>query len=897
MNLFRNFKKILSIILLLASQNVSSGIESLIDDISFALDKQLSEKGIKPYIIPMDQGRLLSHEKFQKIDVGLSKEQVIYLLGKPSVKSPFLDDQWNYIYFNNTNTNQTKKLSIHFKNEKVFEILINNKTTKKLNFEEISKTSLDNAPLNDKDKNIQKEYGPIVVDIENNKLSNKRIDVCNINDFKIFQDVKTLSNADESTLEIRADNQSQTEEQFTAKGNAEAERVNDFLKADNIVYDIQAKDLAASGNVKYFNQDISIYSRNASYKTNLDEINFSKAKYYKTDKSASGNATEIFIKDNKDIILKNGTYTACSLKDPDWELTSTTTTLYNELDRGHAYNMILKYKNIPVFYTPFISFPLSDKRQSGLLTPSFGSSGNGGSSLSLPYYFNLAENYDATAEITTLSDRGILFDNEFRYAGNGSSTLLNLSFLENDDEYGNDRYLYSFADSRQLYNNLQSSGTTLLGSTMYSSISYSRVSDLDYFNDFGNSLSTTSQSSVTRDIRLYGENYFKGGVIDYEISSLSYQPSQPGVSSQYKTSPSLRLNISNHNQNDNIRYNLRTSIEKFKHKDNSQIEGTRYLAYPSIEMPIRKVGWELTPKLGIRYIDYNLSNSDVGEQSKTTPIISLRGKLYFEKYAGNNLYTLEPEAYLLYIPVGNQDSNPIFDSGIKEFKYSLFSENKFYGEDRLNDAKQMTLALTHRIIDEESGDELFTGTLGQIIYFDDRDIHLTSNKKSHSDSSNIIGLISAKINNNSSLAVGAVYNPHAGYGMRNTARYRYDASTESRNKLFNADYRFNRGDEEEIDLSGVYSFNRGLSLVGKYNYSFSNNRSNIEDQIDTMFGVEYNSCCYALKIVARNYWTGTEKDNVFYLEFLPKGLTSTNNTTAKVLREGIPGYQDKVDYE
>jgi LPS-assembly protein len=314
-------------------------------------------------------------------------------------------------------------------------------------------------------------------------------------------------------------------------------------------------------------------------------------------------------------------------------------------------------------------------------------------------------------------------------------------------------------------------------------------------------------------------------------------------------------------------------------------------------MPIRKEGWELTPKLGVRHVDYNLSKNDAGKQSKTTPIISLRGKLYFEKYAGNNLYTLEPEAYLLYIPVGNQDSNPIFDSGIKEFKYSLFSENKFYGEDRLNDAKQMTLALTHRIINEESGDELFTGTLGQIIYFDDRDIHLTSNKKSHSDSSNIIGLMNTKINNRSSLSLGAVYNPHAGHGMRNTARYRYDASAGAKNKLFNADYRFNRGDEEEIDLSGVYSFNRSLSLLGKYNYSFSNNRSDIEDQIDTMFGVEINSCCYAIKAVIRDYWTGSEKDNVFYLEFLPKGLTSTNNATANVLREGIPGYQDKVDYE
>nr|AAY89928.1 predicted organic solvent tolerance precursor XF0837 [uncultured bacterium BAC13K9BAC] len=431
---------------------------------------------------------------------------------------------------------------------------------------------------------------------------------------------------------------------------------------------------------------------------------------------------------------------------------------------------------------------------------------------------------------------------------------------------------------------------------MYSSISYSRVSDLEYFDDFGDSLSTTSQSSVKRDIRVYGERYFKDGIIDYEISSLSYQPSQPGVSSQYKTSPSIKLNISNFSQNDTINYNLKTSIEEFKHKDNSQTEGTRYLAYPSIEMPIRTEGWELVPKLGLRYIDYNLNNNSSSE-SKTTPIASLRGKLYFEKNVGNKLYTMEPEAYFLYIPVGNQDANPIFDSGITEFKYSLFAENRFYGEDRINDAKQVTLALTHRIIDENSGEELFTGSLGQIIYFDDRDVHLVSNKKSHSDASNIIGLMNAKMSDYSSLSIGAVFNPHTGHGMRNTARYRYDASTDSRYKLFNADYRFNKGEEEEIDLSGVYSFNKNLSFVGKYNYSFSNNRSNVEDLIDTMFGMELNSCCYALKVVVRNYWTGTEKDNVLFFEFLPKGLTSSNNKTSSVLREGIPGYQDRVKYE
>ena len=882
-------------ILLLASQDAISGISKFIDKISSAVDETLSEKGIEPYIIPLDQGRLIENGEFQKIDIGLTKEQIIYLIGKPPVESPFLDNQWNYIYFNNTDVKKQKTLSIHFKNEKVFEILINNISFKKFGVQQDKQIALDDAPLNKTEKIEEVSYGPIIVNATNTSLTSSVGDVCNINDFKTFADVKTLNNADESTLEIRADNQGQTEEKFTAVGNAEAERLNDFLKADTISYNTNSKDLAASGNVKYFNQDISIYSKNATYKNNLEEINFSKAKYYKSDKSASGNAEEIFIKKNKDIILKNGSYTACSLNDPDWELTSTTTELYREIDRGHAFNMLLKYKNIPVFYSPFMSFPLSDKRQSGLLTPSF-SVGDGATSFSLPYYFNLAENYDATAEITSISNRGILFDNEFRHIGDASSSLLNLSFLENDDKHGGDRYLYSFSDERQLFNNVQSTERAYQGATMYSSISYSRVSDLEYFDDFGDSLSTTSQSSVRRDIRLYGEKYFEDGVIDYEISSLSYQPSQPGISSQYKTSPSIKLNINNFNQNEAIRYNLKTSIEEFKHKNNSQTEGTRYLAYPSIEMPVRTDGWELVPKLGMRYIDYNLDNNSSSE-SKTTPIVSLRGKLYFEKNVGNKLYTMEPEAYLLYIPVGNQDANPIFDSGITEFKYSLFAENRFYGEDRLNDAKQMTLALTHRIIDEDSGEELFTGTLGQIIYFDDRDVHLVSNKKSHSDASNIIGLMNTKISDYSSLSIGAVFNPHAGHGMRSAARYRYDASTDSRYKLFNADYRFHRGEEEEIDLSGVYSFNNNFSLVGKYNYSFSNSRSNVEDLVDTMFGMELNSCCYALKVVIRNYWTGTEKDNVLFFEFLPKGLTSSNNTTSTLLREGIPGYQDKVEYE
>jgi LPS-assembly protein len=593
---------------------------------------------------------------------------------------------------------------------------------------------------------------------------------------------------------------------------------------------------------------------------------------------------------NKDIVLKDGTFTSCSITNPDWELASTTTTLYNNIDRGHSYNMLLKYKNIPVFYTPFISFPLSDERQSGVLTPSFGSAGDSGTYLSVPYYFNLAKNYDLTVEVKSLSDRGILIDNEFRYLGLGESSLINFTHLKSDDEFGDDRYLYSLKDNRSLINTLNSSRQSTNALTMFSSLSYSRVSDLDYFDDFGNSLSTTSQSSVKRDMRIFGAKYLDKGQLNYEISSMTYQPTQLGVSEQYSTRPSLLLNYSNIGTQDKYNFNIKTRFDEFKHKDSSKVEGSRYVLYPSLQLPVIKEGWELHPKFGIRYIDYSLNDSSVSTKSKTTPIASLRGKLYFDKQVGNRLYTMEPEAYLLYVPVGNQDDNPIFDSGLKQFKYSLFSENQFYGEDRLNDAKQMSLALTHRIIDEESGDELFTGTLGQILYFDDRDVHLTSNTKEHSDASNIIGLVTAQINDKSRVSLGSVFNPHSGHGMRNAFRYRYDNSVGERNKIFNADYRFIRSKEEEIDLSGVYSFNRNFSIFGKYNYSFSKNRN-------TMLGLEMNSCCYALKIVARDYWTGSKKDNIIYFEFLPKGLTTSNNKTSDLLRRGIPGYEDKTKYD
>ena len=882
----------------LLTSSAHAGIMDFVSEIQNDIQQTLSIYEIEPYIIPLEQGRLVEEKNFKQLDIGLSREQVEYLLGKPS-SSPFNDNHWNYYYYNNLNSREIKNISVVFKNEKVFEIIIDQKAYKKFGQSVKSQLELSDAPIIkiDESDNDTSRDKVISVSLRDSDYLDDELGICISNTFETFEDVKTLVISDESTLEIRADSQSQTGEEFLAEGNAEAERQRDMLKADKIKYYTDTKNVSASGNVGYFNQEISVYSESADYQGMDGDVTFSRAKYFRSKNSGSGLSDKIIVKKNNDIHLFDATYTACNINDPDWELTSTSTKLFDKDERGHSYNMLLKYKNIPIFYSPFMSYPLTDERQSGILTPSFGSSGDSGTALSVPYYFNLAENYDATAEVTSLSDRGVLFDNEFRYLGqNQTRSLINFAYLENDDEYGDDRYIYKIDDNRTLYNTLANNSNGLIGSMINTELSYSRVSDRDYFNDFGNSLSTVSQSSVKREIRLFGETYTDENIYIYEVSSLSYQPSTTGVTEQYETAPSFKFNFKNKNSSE-FNYNIKASIDKFEHKDNSLVEGTRYLIYPSIEMPLLSDGWEVIPKFGIRHIDYSLDNNTSDPKSKTTAIASLRGKLYFDKFLGDKLYTLEPEAYLLYIPVGNQDSNPLFDTGLKEFKYSLLSENKFYGEDRINDAKQISLALTHRIIDENSGDELFTGTIGQLIYFDDRDVHLTDNTKSHSDASNIIGLMTTRLSSNSSLSLGSVWNPHKGHGMRNNIRYRYDDSSSSMNKLFNADYRYFRGNGEEIDLSGVYSFNTQFSIVGKYNYSFSNSRRDTEDLMDTMIGVEYDSCCYSLKIVARDYWTGTKKDNALFIEFLPKGLTTTNNKTSALLRKGIFGYEDRTDYE
>ena len=859
----------------------------------------------EPYQIPITQGSLIPEENILRLEAGLSKEQVRFLLGSPSFIDAFHANRWDYVYFSRKNE-EVKNIAIIFTNEKVREVIIGDKSVNDINNLN-SETLVKNLPILKIQDSNESPSQEILVAKREDFLTLRTINklpVCIDDEFESYELQRTLVQADEDTLEVRSDEQNQGEDGvFYAQGNVEIERKDDLVKSDKAQYDGDTGVLFAEGNVRYLTEDLTLYADKGGYNSQNDTVNFSSTSFYFPDqkKPGKGMAEEILIDDDGIVYMTPSSYTTCSISNPDWEFSSSKTILYRDSDRGHAYNIFLKYKGVPVLYSPFVSFPLSRDRHSGFLLPSIGSSGESGTVISTPYYLNLSENFDLTVTPTNYSGRGQMFETEFRHKSENSDTVVELANLDNDDIYRDNRHAYFIRDSRIYKNTLVQQDNTWRGTQISSSINVGGISDIKYFDDFSNTVSRVGRTHITRDIKLERLDYNDYGYFRTSIAATDYQLAKENLVEQYSVLPRVNFEYRSERSDRSFNYNFNGEIADFDHTLPQKTTGLRMVLYPSIEYPISNPGWEMNTKFGIRHSNYDLSANDSGASktsiSKTFPIFSMRGKMIYEKMSTNNiLQTLEPEMYFLYIPAGNQDAIPIFDSGDIDFKYNLFSENKFYGQDRVNDAKQITLALSSSMINTKNGNELLRATIGQIFYLDDRSVNIDNSETNSKSTSNILGLVNARLDDNWKLSGYSEYNPHGNYGEKNQIRLSYKRPYGKQNQIFNTSYRFSRGEQEEVDFSTVLPFNSRTSIIGKINYSFNNRRSNSEDVLEKMIGVEYESCCYGIKVVAREFWNGVKVDDVLYFEFLPKGIATSDNTTAELLRDGILGYQDKFDY-
>ncbi len=675
---------------------------------------------------------------------------------------------------------------------------------------------------------------------------------------------------------IRADRSGGTQQHFVLTGDVDIARHGERLQADRVTYDKEANRADAEGHVVLQQPGLEVRAASGYTQIEGEQGEFDQAHYELPQRNARGNAEHVKKLSDTEARLQRASYTTCPDLRRDWELRADRVKLDKTSGTGTARNVTVRFKDVPIFYTPWITFPIDDQRKSGFLLPSIGTSGQSGFDFSIPYYWNIAPNYDATITPRILSDRGAQLQGEFRYLTQRSRGQVDLEYLPDDQVYGADRSLFSYREQSRI------------GSNWSTDVDLNWASDPQYFHDLGTSLNLASVTYLDRraDVR-YAKDYWS------VLGRLrGYQP-MAGVGEAYREVPQILAEATIPSDNYRWLYNLYGEAVYFDHASDTVPTGTRIDLKPGVSYDLRGAAWYAKPQLSVRYTGYSLDNTRApltDSPSRTTPIASLDSGLFFERdvTVGGHGYlnTLEPRAYYLYVPYKNQDDIPLFDTGLLDFSFAqLFRDNRFSGADRQGDANQLTLAVTSRLLDTADGSERLRASIGQIYYFDDRKVRLTPISAPETQSSSaIVGEVGASLGRASSVTLAAQYDPDGAQLDKAVAQYRYQPSA---HKIFNAAYRFRRNDLEQTDVSFLWPLTSRWSAVGRWNYSLKDKLT-----LERFAGLQYDTCCWAVRLVAREYVhdLNSETNTAFYVQFVLKGLTDVGTGVDALLKEGIVGY-------
>ncbi len=670
----------------------------------------------------------------------------------------------------------------------------------------------------------------------------------------------------------------------TLTGDVEIIRDSQTLAAQQVDYDNQQDLIIASTDVHYWGS--SIYW--SGEKTRVDMTNktatFENGNYQLLDRRGHGEAGKIHDDQLSSITtLENFSYTTCPPETNTWELKGEDMELDHNREIGTAKHLRLYLKDMPVFYFPYISFPLSDKRKSGFLPPSFGNSSDSGFDLTVPYYWNIAASQDATLAPRHISDRGTMMVGEYRWLLEQGHGQVGAEILANDEARGD--------ITRHLLNlNLQQG----VGQRGNFYVDYNHVSDKEYFEDLGNSLSVSSTRFLTQS----GVFTYSGQRWSMYSALHNYQnvdPSLSGASTPYKRLPQFIFSASPFDGgNRHLNFNFQAETVYFDREDS--VIGGRIKLQPTLSYPIRSSGSFIVPSLNLNHTQYLLDNTAAGienQQSRTIPTFSVDSGLYLErqlKFGDSSfLHTLEPRVYYLYVPHEGQDDIPVFDSGEYDISFAqLFRPNRFSGNDRIGDANQLSIALTTRLLDQSTGLERLRASIGQIYHFRDRQVGLTPQQAVNEDnSSEIVTEVAGRITRNWSSGATLQWNPNNNRTDKSAVHLRYRRDDR---RLFNLSYRFNNElvDIEQTDLSMRWPLGRNWSAIGRWNFSIPDNET-----LETVAGLEYNSCCWGVRTVIRRHLstTGGAYDNSFFIQFVLKGLAGLGQSTSSFLQQSVPGYK------
>ncbi|MGH8479021.1 MAG: LPS-assembly protein LptD [Gammaproteobacteria bacterium] len=675
-------------------------------------------------------------------------------------------------------------------------------------------------------------------------------------------------------------------------GGVELMRDQQAVAADLLTYRRDRRIAEAEGHIRYWDPSIFWSGRHALVEFDRDRARLVGGAYRLPGRRAHGEVRTVTHNSRKnETRLTEVDYTTCESEVPEWRLEARRMKINHEEDWGEAYHVFLNVLDVPIFYTPYITFPISDRRKSGFLPPTIGSSSDSGFDFTLPYYWNIAPEMDATFAPRILGDRGVLLGGQYRYLVPRGDGQLDAEYLPVDGGRDDDaRWLIGYTHEQYF---ARHHGHLFL--------QFNRVSDDQYFEDFGTSLALTSRRFLEQraDARYSGDLW---NVLARFHGFQTVDDTIPEINQPYDRLPQVFFNAYTPRREGGLNLDLLTQTSYFNR--GAGPIGGRIDLRPVVSVPFHTAGTFVVPRLGVEYTQYWLDQPATGTTADETPnrvlpILSVDSGLLYERdlsFGGRSLLqTLEPRFFYLYIPEVDQDDLPIFDTGQYDVSFGqLFRENRFSGPDRVGDANQFSLGVTSRFIDRDSGFEHLRASIGQSYYFADREVSLTPGRVDDDPVSDVVGEVVARLANGFSARADVIFDPNDtsfNLGLLGL-RYLPDPST-----IVNAEYRIRRDivglgqtGVEQTDVSLRLPVTPGLSVVGRWLYSLDGNET-----LEGAAGLEYESCCYAVRTVARRFLSTStgEFDNDFFVQLELKGLAGFGRSTTSFLKRSIPGYENE----
>ena len=687
----------------------------------------------------------------------------------------------------------------------------------------------------------------------------------------------------------------------TYLGNVQMSHAQQQLHTERAVFDQSTGLFEASGGLVFQDDQVAVRGESIIAQPDANAATIQELEYYLRGTAARGYAGQLAIAQHdalSQLQFSQASFTTCPEDRPAWEIRAAQINMNEGEGWGIARGAQIRLFDIPVMYIPRFSFPISDERKSGLLYPTIRNSGRNGLEVEVPYYFNLAPNYDATLAPRIMTERGFMMVAEGRYLDQAQRGQVNLEYLHNDSSRSSDASRYFWRVEHE----------TQINSNWSTYIDASQVSDVNYINDFGSDFANRADAHL-----------YRRGQADYVnqnwqawLQIEDFQLLGP-YQSPFRTIPRLNASYATGAPGaQGFRFDWHNELTRFERQDGSPEQATRFHTDPGMTYLMRRPGWEWSAegRMLLTHYEQDLIENDTlvaRSISRAVPEFRLHGQLNLERdfnFANiRGLQTLQPQAQFLYTPYRDQRDIGVFDSVPLQDDYNgLFRKRRFSGLDRIADANQLTLGASSSIFDQRA-EELLRFSVGQIFYFSDSETQLFDATTQVTDNTSELAAeldfrISSRWYFNSSIQ----YDNQLDSMQKSRSALEY---RKNENNLVQLNFRQLRGltgtetDVEQLGVLGTWQLNPQWSVAGHWYRDLNNSAT-----LDANLGVQYASCCWAIRVSAyrridRNFEdiragqtiTPAPFDNGISIQFVITGLSVDSTGLAGMLQQGVFGYR------